>query len=177
LVFKGAEMKKNLLFLGFMLFCSCGFALSLKVSGFNPGEFIPVQYTCSGEDISPEISWQDIPQGSKSLVLICEDPDAPMGVWTHWIIYNIPPEIMSLKQKFPKLIKTDKGILQGVNDFGKVGYNGPCPPPGMPHHYHFKLYALDIILSLPPGARRKDLLEAIQGHILAQADYIGLYQR
>ncbi len=170
-------MRKTILLGVFTLFCSLSFALDLRVSGFNPGGFIPVEYTCSGEDISPQVSWTNVPENTRSFALVCEDPDAPMGVWSHWVIYNIPSATHFLPQSFPKIEKAGSGILQGLNDFGRVGYNGPCPPEGRAHHYYFKLYALDIALKGKIRLTRQALLAAIKGHILASAEYVGLFQR
>ncbi len=145
-------------------------------SVFANGERIPVKYTCDGEDISPPLSWEGQPEGVVSYVLIVEDPDAPMGTFTHWVLYNIPKRLSSLPEGIPKQKETEFG-LQGINDFRRVGYGGPCPPPGKPHRYFFKLYALDSTLDLPPGARKRDVIKAMEGHVLAQAQLMGLYSR
>ena len=145
-------------------------------SVFSNGGRIPVKYTCDGEDISPPLSWEGQPEGVVSYVLIVEDPDAPIGTFTHWVIYNIPGKLSSLPEGVPKQKETEFG-LQGINDFRGVGYGGPCPPPGKPHRYFFKLYALDSTLDLPPGARKGDVIKAMEGHVLAQAQLMGLYGR
>ncbi len=145
-------------------------------SVFADGERIPVKYTCDGEDSSPPLSWEGQPEGVVSYVLIVEDPDAPMGTFTHWVIYNIPGELTSLPEGVPKKKETEFG-LQGVNDFRRIGYGGPCPPPGKPHRYFFKLYALDSTLDLPPGARKGEVLRAMEGHVLAQTQLMGIYGR
>ncbi len=145
-------------------------------SVFANGERIPVKYTCDGDDISPPLRWEGQPEGVMSYVLIVEDPDAPIGTFTHWVIYNIPGKLSSLPEGVPKRKETEFG-LQGINDFRKVGYGGPCPPPGKPHRYFFKLYALDSTLDLPPGARKGDVLKAMEGHVLAQTQLMGTYGR
>jgi Raf kinase inhibitor-like YbhB/YbcL family protein len=138
---------------------------------------IPVQFTAQGSDISPELIWGDMPSGTKSLALICEDPDAPTGTWVHWVIYNIPATEKGLKQDIPASPKLDSGMLQGRNDFNRIGYGGPAPPPGSVHRYFFRLYALDLVLSTGAGIVKRDLLRLIQGHILGKAEYFGTFSR
>jgi Raf kinase inhibitor-like YbhB/YbcL family protein len=138
---------------------------------------IPVQFTAQGSDISPELIWGDMPSGTKSLALICEDPDAPSGTWVHWVIYNIPATEKGLKQDIPASPKLDSGMLQGRNDFNRIGYGGPAPPPGSVHRYFFRLYALDLVLSTGAGIVKRDLLRLIQGHILGKAEYFGTFSR
>lgn len=145
-------------------------------SVFSNGERIPIKYTCDGEDISPPLQWEGQPEGTKAYVLIMEDPDAPIGTFTHWVIYNIPAGMNSLPENVPKKKESNLG-LQGVNDFRKVGYGGPCPPPGKPHRYFFKLYALDTPLSIPPGARKSEVLGAMKDHVIAETQLMGLYGR
>lgn len=137
---------------------------------------IPQQYTCDGEDISPSLSWTDVPENAKSFVLISDDPDAPMGTWVHWVIYNIPANVKELAEGISADKQLMNGALQGINDFRKIGYGGPCPPRGK-HRYYFKLYALDTKLNLPAGASKKEVEKAIQDHILDQAKLMGIYQR
>ena len=144
---------------------------------FAEGQPIPDQYSCSGSDVSPPLQWTGAPAGAKSFAIIADDPDAPTGTWVHWVIYNLPPAAMSLAENVSQLPELTNGAKQGVNDFGKIGYNGPCPPPGKAHHYHFKIYALDTKLDLKSGATRKKLLEAMDGHVLAEGQLIGTYQR
>ena len=151
--------------------------LQLKSSDFASGQKIPKQFTCEGEDISPALSWNDPPAGTKSFALIVDDPDAPAGTWVHWVIWNIPASTHQLPENLAKSDRLDNGATQGRNDFGKTGYNGPCPPPGKAHRYFFRLYALDGKLTLPPGASRQQLDGAMQGHILAQAEYLGTFRR
>jgi Raf kinase inhibitor-like YbhB/YbcL family protein len=151
--------------------------LQLKSSDFSPGATIPKQFTCAGADISPAFSWSDPPPSTQSFALIADDPDAPAGNWVHWVVYNLPATLRALPQNFPKSEQTNDGSHQGNNDFVKTGYNGPCPPPGKPHRYFFKLYALDTKLTLKPGASKKDVEAAMQGHIVAQGQYMGRFSR
>jgi len=152
-------------------------ALELKSSAFKNGEFIPTKFTCQGEDVSPQLIWTDVSEKTQSFVLICDDPDAPMGTWVHWVIYDIPKDVMELKENIPPREILDNGAKQGVNDFGNIGYGGPCPPPGKPHRYFFKLYSLDKKLDLPPGLSKEELLKAMEGHILEQEELMGKYKR
>jgi len=149
----------------------------MKSSAFENGGFIPSKYTCEDEDISPPLSWSDVPKGTKSFALICDDPDAPFGVWVHWVIFNIPADKRKLEENILKKGLLPERIIQGLNDFGKVGWGGPCPPPGKPHRYIFKLYALDTILSIEEGATKEELIEAMKSHILTETKLIGIYQR
>ncbi len=150
--------------------------LKLTSSAFKDGEMIPPKYTCDGENISPPLNWSGIPEGTKSLALINDDPDAPVGDWVHWIVFNIPPNTKELKESASNKKLLPKGAIEGLNDWNRIGYGGPCPPSGI-HRYFFKLYALDCELSLKQGATKKQLLEAIKGHVLSQAELIGKYQR
>lgn len=161
----------------FILFIGNVESMELNSDAFPSQGYIPTRYTCSGENISPPLFWDDVPEGTESFVLICEDPDAPVGVWDHWVIYNIPAEKRKLKENIPKTAVLKEGMLQGINDFGYLGYGGPCPPPGKPHRYIFKLFALDIKLSLSSGATKEAVVKSIKGHILAQAELMGLYGR
>jgi len=151
--------------------------LSLSSIAFQGGERIPVKYTCEGQDVSPPLTWSEPPQGTQSLTLIVDDPDAPGGAFTHWVLFNIPPDSGELPEAVPTQAQLSSGALQGKNDFGKIGYGGPCPPPGRPHRYCFTLYALDRVLDLKAGVSKKQVLDAMQGHILAQEQLIGTYQR
>lgn len=144
---------------------------------FSTNDMIPVVFTCDGEDISPGMSWSPGPEGTESYVLICEDPDAVGGTWVHWIIYNIPSDVAGLEENVPHQNLLVNGALQGKNDFGKIGYNGPCPPSGTPHHYYFLLYALDCVLDVPIGATKDRVESAMQGHVLLQASLVGMYGR
>ena len=149
--------------------------LELASAAFQDGGTIPIEYTCDGQDISPPLEWDWGPGGTRSFVLIVDDPDAPGGAFTHWIFFDIPAHIVGLEADVPDTAEFDNGARQGENDFGSIGYRGPCPPPGDPHHYYFTLYALDTTLELEAGATKAQLLDAMQGHVLAQAELIGLY--
>jgi Raf kinase inhibitor-like YbhB/YbcL family protein len=152
--------------------------MKLTSSAFHAGQTIPAKYTCEGEDISPPLEWNDVPAGgAKSLALICDDPDAPVGTWVHWVLYDLPVTAGELAENVPASDSLSLGAKQGMNDFRRVGYGGPCPPPGKPHRYYFKLYAIDIQLTLKPRATKQQLLRAMDGHILAEAQLMGTYQR
>ena len=149
----------------------------ITTDGFRPGERIPDKYTCEGRDISPALRWKSVPAGTQSLALILDDPDAPMGKFTHWLVCNIPPDKGGLPEGVPmRAVLPDKS-RQGVTGFGREGYGGPCPPPGKPHRYYFRLYALDRKIDLAPGFRQKDLEDAMRGHILAQGELMGTFSR
>ena len=150
--------------------------LVLTSSAFKEGEAIPKQYGCKGADISPPLEWSNIPKGTKSLALIVDDPDAPMGTWVHWVIFNIPATATGLQEKIPTKDSLPDGALQGKNDFRNFGYGGPCPPGGM-HRYFFKLYALDATLQLKAGCTKAELLKTMAGHILGEAQLMGRYSR
>lgn len=152
-------------------------SLKLSSTAFQPEDDIPSKYTCSGADVSPALSWTDPPAGTQSFALIADDPDAPVGTWVHWVAYDIPASTRQLPEGVPKTDAIPGGGVQGQNDFRKTGYGGPCPPPGKPHRYYFKLYALDAKLNLKPGATKKDVEQAIKGHILAQAELMGRFKR
>jgi Raf kinase inhibitor-like YbhB/YbcL family protein len=146
-------------------------------SVFKSQQPIPTQYTCDGENISPPLNFSQIPPKAKSLALIMDDPDAPKGTFDHWVVWNLPPDIKQLTEDAKELTRLSPSPVQGVNGYGKAYYQGPCPPAGKPHHYHFKLYALDALLSLPEGSSKRQVEEAMKGHILVQAELIGTYQR
>ena len=156
-------------------------ALSLSSSAFQANEAIPKPFTCDGEDKSPALTWTDPPANTKSFALIMDDPDAPPGTWVHWVIYDIPADQTQLPEALPKGESlpngAKQGLVWGVQDFSKVGYFGPCPPPGKAHRYYFKLYALDRELNLPPKATKFDLEKAMQGHVLGEATLMGTYGR
>ncbi len=143
---------------------------------FGPGADIPKRYTCDGEDVSPPLAWTGVPANTKSLALICDDPDAPMGTWVHWVLFNLPASAKGLPEAVPAKPAIDKGGQQGINDFRKTGYGGPCPPSGT-HRYFFKLYALDSEPNLGPSTTKQQLLKAIEGHVLAEAQVMGKYRR
>lgn len=151
--------------------------LEIKSDAFKQGEKIPVKYTCDGADISPGLTWSKPPDGTKELVLICDDPDAPVGTWDHWVVYGLPPDTAGLPEGIAKKGTIESGGIQGKNSWGKIGYGGPCPPKGPAHRYFFKLYAVDKKLDLKPGANKKEVLKSVDGHILAQGKLMGKYGR
>lgn len=151
--------------------------LTLTSSAFHTKNQIPIKYTCDGANVSPLLKWESLPAKTKSLAIICDDPDAPAGTWIHWILFNIRPSIDLLPEGISKKMIDSLGIKQGMNDFNSLNYEGPCPPKGKPHHYYFKLYALDIILNLNEGSTEKQLLIVMKNHILAEEKLIGIYQR
>ena len=151
-------------------------ALEISSSAFSEGEMIPTRYTCDGPDISPELSWKGVPEAARSLALICDDPDAPMGTWIHWVLFNIPASANGLTAEIPSDATLGNGARHGTNDFRRLGYGGPCPPGGT-HRYFFKLYALDAELNLESGVTNAELLDTMQGHILAEARLMGTYKR
>lgn len=150
--------------------------IKLTSGAFKEGDFIPKKYTCDDINISPPLEWQGIPDNTNSIALICDDPDAPMGTWVHWVIYNIPVNISKLSEQIPAEKVLENGALQGTNDFRKIGYCGPCPPAGI-HRYFFKIYALDNVPELAPGANRGELLHEMEGHILSEGKLMGRYSR
>lgn len=151
-------------------------AMTVTSTAFIEGSMIPSVYTCDGKDISPPLSWSAPPEGTVSLALIADDPDAPGRTWVHWVVYNIPADVTGFDEHVPKAGMLDNGAVQGKTDFGSIGYGGPCPPSGV-HRYYFKLYALDCTLNLTAGATKRDLLKAIEGHILASSQLMGRYSR
>jgi hypothetical protein len=172
-----------------LLICSCksraaneqkegGPKMEIKVtsSAFKNDGMIPSKYTCDGDDVSPPLQWETVPQGTKSIALICDDPDAPMGTFVHWVLFNLPADVKELAENVPADKTLPSGAGQGITDFGRVGYGGPCPPSGT-HRYFFKIYALDTKLDLAAGARKSQLLKAMEGHILAQGQLVGKYKR
>lgn len=171
----------------FVLFVSLGVSLArpggaamafrLESSAFASGATIPRKHACDGEDRSPPLAWTDPPAGTKSFALVCDDPDAPAGIWVHWVLYGVPAGATSLPEGVPPTLALDDGSRQGTNDFQKPGYGGPCPPRGGAHRYYFRLYALDIVLTLPPGASKASLAKAMAGHTLGQAELMGRYAR
>ncbi len=156
-----------------------GSAMSFEFNSpaFRNGDSIPGKYTCDGADVSPALRWSGVPVGTHSLALITEDPDAPGGTWTHWIIWNIPAQATSLPEGLPATGTLENGARQGRNGFGRIGYGGPCPPPGRPHRYFFHLYALDTTLALKPDASKEDLEIAMKGHVLSRVEWMGKYGR
>jgi len=152
-------------------------AFSVSSPSFPNGGSIPKKFTCDGADVSPELQLTTPPTGAQSLSLIADDPDAPVGTWVHWVLFDLSPDTRALAEGLAKVEQPPTGGRQGRNDFRKLGYNGPCPPPGKPHRYFFRVYALDTKVGLKPGATRQQLDEAMQGHILATAEWMGKYQR
>jgi hypothetical protein len=152
--------------------------MELYSSAFENEENIPQNHTCEGDDLSPELTWTDVPEEARSLALIVDDPDAPMGTWVHWVAYNIPVKLDGLPEGISDDETLDNGMVQGVNDFKNYGYGGPCPPRGHgTHRYFFKLYALDSKLRLEPGATKAELMDAMEGHIIDEAEFMGTYSR
>lgn len=151
-------------------------AFRLESTAFKNGGTIPKKYACDGEDVSPPLTWSDPPVGTKSFALICDDPDAPILTWVHWVIYGIPADRRELKERMSTQESIDD-IKQGVNSWRRPGYGGPCPPGRTTHRYFFRLYALNNVLELAPGRKRKDLEKEMSGHILAEAQLMGLYSR
>lgn len=150
--------------------------IRLTSTAFTDGGTIPKKYTCDGADVSPPLAWDNVPEGTKSFALICDDPDAPMGTWVHWVLFNLPADTRNLPEAVPPDKELSNGARQGTNDFRKIGYGGPCPPSGT-HRYYFKLYALDTLLDLPAGASKAQLLKAMEGHVLAEGQLMGRYSR
>lgn len=150
--------------------------LELTSTAFDQGAGIPTRYSCDGEDISPPLVWSDPPDGTKGLALICDDPDAPVGTWVHWVLFDIPADARSLPEAVTADAQLADGSRNGKNGWGKLGYGGPCPPSGT-HRYLFKLYALDTTLGLPASAGKAEVEAAMEGHVLAQAELMGTYTR
>ncbi len=151
--------------------------LKLHSIDFAANGPIPVAYTCSGESESPALTWSGVPAAAKVMALIVRDPDAPMGSYVHWVIYNLPASATGLSAAVPATATIDNGAVQGINGRGKIGYQGMCPPPGPAHHYHFRLYALDVKLKLGPGASADEVERAIKGHTLASTELVGTFAR
>ncbi len=184
----------SILFLVGIIFCACQsdeepgeetavpkqgerkMAITVSSPAFDDGGMIPLKYTCDGGDMSPPLVFDGVPGEAKSLTLIVDDPDAPMGTWVHWVMYNLPPDSKELHENVSSEEKLENGALHGVTDFGKFGYGGPCPPSGT-HRYYFKLYALDAILDLSGQISKDDLKAAMEGHILAEGQLMGKYKR
>ena len=149
------------------------YSKNMKINSlaFNNGKSIPSQYTCDGEGVNPELVFSDVPTGAKSLALIVDDPDSPTGIWTHWLLWNIPPSIKEIAEG-----KVPRGAVQGETTFGASRYGGPCPGKGN-HRYFFKLYALDTMLNIPAGTVKDKFIEIMKGHIIAEAEMYGWYER
>lgn len=156
--------------------------IQITSTAFTEGQPIPEKFTCQGRDISPPLKWANAPANTKSLALIADDPDAPdpkapKMTWVHWVLYDLPATTTGLAEDVAKTPTLPNGAKQGITDFKRIGYGGPCPPPGGAHRYFFKLYALDKMLDLKPGATKKELLKAMEGHVLAEGQLMGTYQR
>jgi hypothetical protein len=151
--------------------------MELKTTSFTPGDFIPKRFTCDAANVSPALAWTDPPTGTQSFAIIEDDPDAPSGTFVHWLVYDLPADYRGLPEALSRNDQMAGGGRQGTNDFSRTGYGGPCPPRGKPHRYFIRLYALDAKLDLRPAARRQELEAAMKGHILAQAELMGRYQR
>lgn len=146
-------------------------SIQITSAAFSEGGMIPKRHTCDGENISPPLQWSGVPAQAKSLALIMDDPDAPVGTWVHWVVFDLSPQASGLAEGV-------SGVgVQGVNSFRKLGYGGPCPPRGAPHRYYFKLYALDLLLALPQGTSKAEVEKAMQGHVLAEGQLMGKYGR
>ena len=150
--------------------------VKINSSAFAEGGMIPKRYTCDSEDVSPDLTWSGVPEGTQSIALICDDPDAPMGTWVHWVLFNLPGDQTQLPEAVPPDQNLVTGGVHGKNDFGRLGYGGPCPPGGT-HRYYFKIYALDTLLDLDSGITKAQLLDAMQGHILGEGQIMGKYSR
>jgi len=150
--------------------------ITITSAAFEEEGILPKKYTCDGADISPPLTWDNLPEATKSLSLISDDPDAPAGTWVHWVMYNLSPSIRELPENIPPEKRLENGAQQGTNDFRTIGYGGPCPPNGT-HRYFFKLYALDTVLDRNPGMTKAELLKAMEGHILASGHLMGKYTR
>lgn len=151
-------------------------AMTVTSPAFEQGGMIPSEYTCAGGDYSPVIEWSGVPEGTQSLVLIMDDPDAPRGTWVHWLLYNIPASARGLPEKVPSDRVLADGSVHGKNSWPKYGYGGPCPPSGT-HRYYFKVYALDTVLDLKPGAKKRQVLKAMDGHVLGYGELMGRFRK
>jgi Raf kinase inhibitor-like YbhB/YbcL family protein len=151
--------------------------LEVSSAAFENGSSVPTQYTCDGADLSPPVAWEGQPEETAEIVVIMDDPDAPSGLFTHWILYSVPPDAGGLSEGIPAGTELPDGSMQGVNSFGKTGYGGPCPPPGDPHGYRIRVYALDTGSGLDAGADRGTVTAAMEGHVLAAGELTGFYGR
>ncbi len=149
--------------------------LAVLSAAFAMGGAIPDRYAC--RPCSPPLSWSEVPAGTQSLAILCDDPDAPAGDWVHWVVFNLAPDVRALPENVARDARLPGGAVQGVNDYARNGYDGPCPPPGQTHRYFYTVFALDVRLALAAGARKKDLVEAMRGHVLAQGALMGTYSR
>ncbi|MEJ2207884.1 MAG: YbhB/YbcL family Raf kinase inhibitor-like protein [Anaerolineae bacterium] len=152
-------------------------SFELRSEAFEAGGSIPRTYSCQGQGVSPPLSWRGVPDEAASLALVVDDPDAPSGTFTHWLLYDMPPDLDSLPQGVPGEQRPASYGVQGQNGGGGIGYKGPCPPAGPAHHYHFRLYALDQELGLSPGAAKEEVLSALEGHVVAETELVARYAR
>lgn len=152
-------------------------SLTINCRAFDYGDTVPARHTCDGEDVSPPLEWEGVPDGTVSLALVADDPDAPGGTWVHWVLYGISSDRTELPEGVPAKGRVLEGARQGRNDFGNSGYGGPCPPPNGAHRYFFKLYALDRDPGLEAGATKEELVAAMEGHVLVEARLMGTYRR
>lgn len=181
-------MQKAVPYLIALLILICPFLVNAETKGvkemkiivtstaFTEGGMIPRQYTCDGAGMSPPLSWSGMPEGTKSIAIISDDPDAPGGTWVHWVVYSLPPDLKGLPENVPPQKILGNGGMQGMTDFRRIGYGGPCPPSGT-HRYFFKVYALDAMPNFDPGVTKKRLLQAMEGHVLANGELTGKYGR
>lgn len=151
-------------------------SIEVTSSAFADGELIPAKYTADGENVSPPLRWQPVPENAKSIVIINDDPDAPVGTWVHWVVYDLGADVAELAEATPADEILANGVKQGTTDFGRIGYGGPAPPSGT-HRYFFKVYALDTKLDLPAGATKEQVVDAMEGHVLAKGELVGKYKR
>lgn len=151
--------------------------VKLESRSFSGGDEIPAKHTCEGKDLSPPLRWSDGPERTQSWALVCDDPDAPIKTWVHWVIYDLAPPTRELPEGVAAAPEVAGGARQGKNDFGRLGYGGPCPPRGKPHRYVFRIYALDRKLGIPSGATRDQVLRAMEGHVLARGELVGTFAR
>ncbi len=150
--------------------------MEIKSSAFKHEDMIPARYTCDGHNISPPLEWSAVPADTNSFALICDDPDAPAGTWVHWVLFDIPATVNNLPENMPRQEEIAGLGKNGINTDRNFGYDGPCPPGGT-HRYYFKLYALDAMLDINPGATKEGLLKAMKGHVLGEAQIMGKYKR
>lgn len=150
--------------------------IKLTSTAFKEGELIPRQHTCDGVNVSPSLEWSGVPKSAKTIAIVADDPDAPSGTWVHWVLYDLPADNIGMVENLPATDELRAGGFQGKNDFGKIGYGGPCPPSGT-HRYFFKIYALDSELSLKAGATKAEVEKSMEGHVVSQGQLMGTYRR
>jgi Raf kinase inhibitor-like YbhB/YbcL family protein len=181
IITRSSPNRKSIVLIGVLLFLAYArpahAQLSLASSDITPGAAIGNDYACTGADHSPALAWSGAPQSTKSFALIVDDTDAPGGTFIHWIAFNIPAGVNSLPAGVSQTAEIPGGGSNGINSFGHYGYNGPCPPPGKTHHYHFRIYALDSALPAVDNAHADAIQSAMQGHVLATAEFAGTFER